>query len=308
MAEKHKTQLADCPLTYVATSSHPTGRPPSATIYLHGLMCLCFDSANSCTVAVAEAKNHLLTFGVWNKNNCETVDLTSLGAFDELAINVVRSGATVKGVNVYNGARFSTEKGGTFPDEDRWSYVDHCLDIGKAHCKTLKAQSGKLKKRFHIGNGLFSACRLTEVAFELRNPADPTKPPFNNKIGIVLAVDIFLNDKDVIEFKVTKGGTGVKSIVWRTGHAYEIKIDNSCSSKTGECKFDPRSTDETKRNDFHWYNKAVQVPANFNLWSTDPDTGSELFPKIGHCPFTGPFSDRAPCMPVGLGMTKPGNL
>jgi hypothetical protein len=307
MADKPETELAGFVPTYVTTSSHPAGRTPSATIYLHGLLCLCFDFASSCSVAVVEAKNHLLTFGVWDKNTCSEVDLSTLGAFNELEIDVVRGGAVVNQVNTYNGAPFSTAAGSAFPAEARWSYADHCLDLGKAHSKTLKARLGKLKKRFHIGNGLFSVCKLTQVDFELRNPTDPMRPSFKNKIGLVLAADLFLNDNDVIKFAV-KGGTEEASITWRTGDAYEIKIDNSCSTKTGACTFEPSSLDEIKRNDFHAYNGALDVPARFELWSTDPGRGTDEFPKIGHCPFGPPFSDRAPCMPAGLGMTPPGDL
>jgi hypothetical protein len=271
----------------------------SATIYLHGLLCLWFNGKTECTVGVNKrATTHAHKLEIWKKQgaSCTQIDVSRLAGCQNIEISV--NNPAEHEVYVYAPTSMPP------PAIERYSYVDHCLDLEEIHDGFLDKVPEALSPRYHIKNGFFCGYRLTDSLFILRKGTEETPP---KRIAAAVAADIFLNPKGYIEFN---GGPGKSlKLDWDTGFEYEIAITNSCSPAT-RCTYDVRSSDPRQRNDFylHYETTTVSNPANqFELINTTPDITT--FPiKLGGCkePEIGDydFSDPAPCAPIGFGNTS----
>lgn len=294
--------------TYQTQSIDPAGTP-SVRIFLHGLLCLYFNDKDLCTVAVnLQLPSHTPEFGVVQKvvkpapepPECKMIDVPLEADFKEMYINVRKSddpAGTVSSpsVYVYDGPRTRTSS--------RYSYVEYGLDLEKLHGFELEKNDGGLWPRFYITNGLFHACRLSKTEFAMYKRGAMTHSP--RSVALVVAADIYLQPDECVEF-VVDGKPLTPTLTY--GNEYEIAITNTCTSAT-ECHFKPDSMHREERNDFYMYYRTVKLldPADqFELVKdpgSDPDVHGDPI-NLGPCWQRNPFSDPAPCLPIGFGLTR----
>ena len=285
--------------TYIATNTHPGELPgglaPSVSIYFDGLLCLCFNHKEGCTVGVNVQGGHNLMLQIWKKPACEGMVVALPNPVRTIDL-IVKKGATpVNDVQVYNGAPIKV--GRTSENRDKY---DYCLDLEnpRMHGK-LDNNSGTLWPRFNINRGIFCAFQVSETVFELQNALHGTKPL--GKIALSLAADIFFSTGESIDV-LADGKPLSPAVTLAHPNEYEIAITNTCATNPYR---NPKDPDPAKRNDFHHYYKVLSLGSSehFGLWPLDP-LGTDTRLSLGPCSAHGhPFSDRAPCMPVGFGQT-----
>ena len=275
---------------------HPDGSPitPTATIYLNGLLCVCFDGSEECTVAVNQAELHIPRFGIWNKLDCGEIPLKLKAQIQDMRITV--SDPVESGVYVYN------PPAGVTPGHERYGYVQYSLDMEgpDLHNKAITHRPEKLTPRFRINNGLFCAYKLSQSRFALRQGNSNL---IKGHIGLGLAADLFVKEGGSIQFFVNGATTPDLSLPCSSGAAYEIAITNSCTADV----YDATSTDPMKRNDFYLYYQVVDVgtEAQFELVNIEPH-GTKDRTVLGDCVDKGqnPVSDPSPCQHLGFGRTS----
>lgn len=303
--EDTRKELLPFEATYKTTRVYPA-KPPSVTIFFHGLLCFCFDGSKVCEVGVnTESPLHRLEVEAWKKvpdpdptkpHGCEIVGIGLEAGFRSLDINVWHPDSDASGVCVYEGSSSRS-----IP---RHSYVEYCLDLEKYYDKPLIKEPGALQPRLYINHGIFSAYRVSKSRFALYND-DGTVAHGLENVAFVLAADIFLEpDKGYVEF-VVDGKTTLDTVLTH-GSEYEIAITNSCASAAG-CHFDPDSSKPEERNDFYVYYKAINLRPDekpFELVNIE-SAGSPTPSGMGHCCMSRhTFSDPAPCLPIGFGRSS----
>lgn len=283
-------------------SSYP-GKP-AATIFLNGLLCLCFNGKTQSTVAVNKRSSHRFAFEIYKKKEPKCELVKKFENFQKIEIAVQNSVSSMDGVYVYNGPDFLPPPLPTW--DTRKSYVDYCIDLEKAYGTSLPEKSTKpLGPRVFIDNGLFCAYKVSESTFELEGSPVPLGRAGSGNIALGVAVDIFMKDPGSITFTVDGSAPPFK-LDWTSPDEYEIGITNACDG----CTFTPKHpTDKRARNDFWMHYESLKLPTGkgeFNLRCIT-ELGSAAATILGQCINTqtagSPFSDPAPCMPILLGQS-----
>jgi hypothetical protein len=311
MANNSEEQLRELKTfvpTYRTQWKYPAGAR-AATIYLHGLLSLCFDGEQECTVGVNKQPSHTPKLGIWDKKNCETVYELSPDGSEVIKIEILdSSGAPKNGVYVY--APELAPPPPPTPPTDRFSYVKYSLDLEseKFHAARLEKVDSVLLPRFIINNGFFCAYKPTVSKFALLH--NGVERHIGN-IALAITADLFLDPNDVI--RVVNGPTTLWKQVWKTGMEFEIAITNACTDSTS-CVFNPSSKIPEERNDFYLHYKATTVDASDQFQLVNEMPGGSPDPiRLGVCiaaqqgsngGYYQPFSDPAPCAPIGFGMTN----
>ena len=196
MASDSETQQETEPevdYTYVKQLNYPS-KPPAATIYFNGLLCVCFDHTNGCTVAMNNKASHKVGIQISKGASCDRITFSE--KFHTLRIKATNPVPEHKGVYVYAPNSVSSEALAL----ERYSYVDYTLDMegSEMHNKRLTKVDENLWPRIHMTDGLFSAYKLSKSKFVLNS--DKTGEHTKGKsIGLALAADLFL-DGGNIEF------------------------------------------------------------------------------------------------------------
>ena len=297
--------------TYETKPEFPVGGP-SATIYFHGLLCLCFDGHTGCEVGVnTQTPSHRLRFEVWKKGSpCAQIPASLPMGFElpaghhKMNISVNNPVEAVDGVYVYAPASESSAGDGAYKaDRGRYSYVKYCVDLEGPdfHDKKLIKKPEALWPRFYINNGLFYTHQVTKSRCGLdRGGVLRELAPGN--LGLSLAADIFLGSGGSIDFVIDDEKESLLTLRIASGEKYEIAITNSCASET-ECGHPAASLVSTVPNDFYLYYKALDVAdeEQFDLVNI-ANSGDRSRIQLGACISSAtPVSDPAPCMSTGYG-------
>ena len=289
-------------ITYQTQNTHP-GTLPSATIYMGGLLCLCFDNARSCTVGVNNrvGNGHKWKFSIkevdqrTRKPNptpilaCKQGDP---GNWSEIHIDV--KGDTRRGAHVYNGEPVSIPN----INEQRFNLESSWVDLEgpRGHNCKVENDADTLWPRFYINNALFCASKLSTESFFLKDskPAPLTKPL--GPIALAVVADIFLDTNSKIEVKLASG----KILPLDNKKRYEIYIAN-------DCDYAPVAPDQT---DFHLHYKAffgafngdpgkMKLEDRFHLVCNNASAKGNVVQAAYDS-----LTDRAPCMATVLGQTR----
>jgi hypothetical protein len=302
-------------ITYRTKSTHPETLP-TATIYMGGLLCLCFDQTDKCTVAVNNmaGNGHKWKFSIVKQGSQKPiVELTQEIAPKLSEVHIDVTGGAIHGAYVYNGKRIvsiPTIKEQRFNLERSW--ID--LEGRKGHSQRVVNDNNTLWPRFYINDALFSTSKLSTASFALMdsNPNPLIKPLGNIALDIV--ADIFLqkeNPDSKIEVKLPD-----KTVSLEKGNRYHIYITNDCDSdfasehasyvpvlsdfhlhyKAFTRAFDGSPTKMKACDKFHLVCEA-ESSVKVKTESAVPQTGGDdLGPQ--------PYSDKAPCMQAVLGQTS----
>ena len=276
--------------TYVTTTTYPA--QPTATIYIEGLFGLCFKGQQRCTVGLNKQATHspVFKFYKWTpssppkETDCELLLDLPLDV-QRVAIHVKKNGTRKNAVQVYDGNSPSSSP-------DRYSFVDHCVDIEgpRGHNQRIKNKALSLWPRFYIDDGLFCAYKLSTADFDFKDTSGAVKVPLN-KLALAIAADLFLETGESIE--ITADGRTVKTVTIQAGSFYEIGITNLCG--------------DTELIDFDMHYAVLDVPSlsPYTLASKISGAGSTTRTILGHCINSdSDASDRAPCMAVVFGETE----
>ncbi len=284
-----------------------TTGPTFATIYFHGFLAMCFDGDKQCEVGVnSRASDHHLNVQVRKRGTllpCDAVELLLPDGFVDSAnkrtMNIEVKNPKIGGVYVYTPG--SPEAPVEDPVNDRYSYTHYSFDLesDEMHGTLIKKLSDVLWPRFHIDNGLFYTYKVSESDFKLKkkNTGDPVRERI---IGLVLAVDIYLNHLGTIEFKCNGEDEPRLKLIEDGTAKYEIAISNSC-----------RTTAKPKvRTEFYRYYNHIIDPSDpvmsdrFELDLKNPK-GPHTAVRYGPCDMGDfDFSDPAPCLPVTFGRSS----
>ena len=274
--------------TYKKAFNPPTVEP-TATIYIDGLLALCFNGKQRCTVAANIQPDHDLVFEIYKydsskKPPCnEIFKLLPTSTYQRVEIKVKKSDPTKNEVKVYSGSAIG----------DRDDFVKNCVDLegARGHTKRIKNKLSTLWPRFYIDDGLFYAYKLSTDDFNLKPDVSPPASVSLKKVALAIAADIFLEPGDTIEIMVD--GKAVKSL--DSGSQYQIGITNVCSSSTTTSDFNK-----------HYQSLDVSVLHPAKEYTLDNLTGLGTIGRtqLGPCIGGGLFSDRVPCMAVVFGQTE----
>jgi hypothetical protein len=286
--------------TYKTVAEYQTG-DPLLTIYFHGLLGLCFDGSRECTVGGNNgALAHQVKVQIKEVDSCEDLSDRLPASFQKMEIEV-RHPAT-DGVWVY------APKTDPDPSDGRYNYIEYGLDMegSTMHNRHLKKKPEILSPRFYINNGLFYVHQITQSKFVVK----PGKEGIPGKeVGLVLAVDIFLNpDNDKAQITFTCDGASTSSLTLpdKEGKRYEMAITNSCG-RMGSSE-EPAGLTSFRTTDFqmnYWAIDAADVDPGdrFDLLLTEVSSVTDGI-KLGICKMEGiVFGDPAPCLPVTFGQS-----
>ena len=292
--ETTNTPLERAAVTYETKNTHP-GTLPSATIYLDGLLCLCFDHANKCTIGVNNVAGsaHTWKFSIVDHES-NTIMACNQSDFPDLhEIHIDVKGGVTGGTFVYNGqhtVEIPTSGEHRFNLESSW--ID--LEGPRGHNKPVKNDAKTLWPRFYINEGLFCASKLSVASFDLKdNNLRPLIKPLG-KIALQVVADIFLDRDRQSKIEVKLPGDTVSL---DNTKRYQIYITNDCGSDS----LAPVHTD------FHLHYNAFSGAfghkagdqfrlVNHNLSKTDSAVAQTGDPDY--------FTDKAPCMNIALGQTS----
>lgn len=286
--------------TYQTKKTHP-GTLPSATIYLGGLLCFCFDNTEKCTVAVNNlvGNQHTWKFSIKELDQ-KAGKLTPIlackqgdpGNWSEIHITVKSHNR--RGVHVYNGGPVSIPH----IKEQRFNLESHWVDLEgpRGHNRKIENDKNTLWPRFYINDALFCASKLSTATFDLKNskPTPLTKPL--GQITLSVVADIFLDTSSHIEVQLASG----KILPLDNTKRYEIYIAN-------DCNYALVAPDES---DFHLHYNAFAGAFNGDRGKLKPE---DRFHLVCNASAKGkgesnlaydPLTDRAPCMATVLGQTK----
>lgn len=292
---------------YKLKTSHPKQKP-SATIYLGGLLCLCFDDVNNCTVGVNKVDKHKwkLRLREWGAtSDLRTWHQSTHSTYEQISI-VVTDGTTsptgTNGVYVYKGPDTGTLPGTT---EERFDLESNWVDLegDRGHGTSIKNDSKTLYPRLSIPDGLFCAYRLSKGLFNLENTKpSPELVKTLNKVALAVAADIYLNRTDAAGIKIILPD---ETYTLDKTKNYQIYFTNNCED----------STCDPNKIDFNLHYKAFsdafsgamgKLPKTdkcnlvYQQMSEEGDPDPIFFAdKDLH-----PLTDRAPCMTVTLGQTS----
>jgi len=293
--------------TYKKVETYPSGSE-SATIYLHGLVCMCFrNDFRLCTAAANHVSpSHTPRFGIFERSSCRPILELTPQYSQTIEIRAVNSlNVPIDDVSVYTPPPPHPPPP---PPVNRFSFTEHCLDLEVAHGAFLTKTPAVLGPMFKINNGLFSSYKLTVSEFELKLG---TRKVFDGTIGLAIVADLFLSSSDkILIFSIptpTATPTPIATLSLAGGEQYDIAITNACTNPM-TCRFDPTSPDPRVRSDFSLHYEATTVPLvnQFGLFKkTGPsgnsmDLGMCIPPEAGYYSVT-TFSDPAPCAPVCFG-------
>lgn len=280
-------------VTYKKAFKSPTVEP-TATIYIDGLLALCFNGQQRCTVAVNKQPDHDLVFEIHKYDSskpppgdCTRIfELLPTDSYQRVEIQVKKLSMRTNEVKVYSGS----------PVGDRDDFANNCVDLeGKrGHSRRIKNKLSTLWPRFYIDDGLFYAYKLSTDEFSLKPGVSPPPPPDPvplKKVALAIVADIFLKPGETIEIIVD--GKTLKSL--DSGSQYQIGITNVCSSSTTTSDFNK-----------HYQSLDVSVLHPAKEYTLDNLTGLGTIGRtqLGPCIGGGPFSDRVPCMAVVFGQTE----
>lgn len=313
--ERQGTSASD-PYTYVIADTYPSADPRdrTATIYFNGLLCLCFAGNNKCSIAMNHvSSSHTPRFGIWQRDSCKSIYELNPQHDQRIAIEVVDAVTETtprESVYVYGPTPTSPP-----PPADRHSYVRYCLDLEgeNFHDAEVGKDPSVLGPRFYINNGFFCTYKPTVSEFERRRDIDMNVRDLHS-VAVAITADIFLNPGEEILIKdVSKSpSTILKRLVWTSGVQWDIALTNACTGSTG-CTFNPDSTIPGERSDFSLHYKATTVlnDNQFGLFKKPGPSGGAIdlglcIPpeKEGEKGYYEPFSDPAPCAPMGFGRTS----
>ena len=296
-------------ITYKTKDTHP-GTLPWATIYLDGLLCLGFDQAKRCTVAVNNmtGKEHTWKFvieeldqktGVPGKR---IVDLKQGDTLSEVHIDV--TGGTTLGAYVFNGSSpvsIPAIKAQRFNLEGSW--ID--LESRRAHGKHIENDANTLWPRFYINDGLFCASKLSSQSFALMdsNPTPHVRPLGPIALGAV--ADIFLDRSPDSKIEVRLSG---RTVTLDRTKRHQIYISNGCGSDY--VSDHARASYEPVHSDFHLhyqaFSGAVKPEDRFHLVTESAKvTAASAVAQSGRgYTIKAAQNDKAPCMLTALGQTS----
>jgi len=278
-------------VTYTKAFKSPTVNP-TASIYIDGLLALCFKGSQKCTVAANKQSDHDLVFEIHTydstkpprKRCTEIFRLPPTSSYKRLEIKVKKLSPRTNEVKVYTGPAVS---------DDRDDFVKNCVDLegARGHTKRIKNKVSTLWPRFYIDDGLFYAYKLSTDDFNLKPDVSPPPPIPLNKVALAIAADIFLHSGDTIEIIVD--GKTVMSLA--SGSQYQIGITNVCSSSTAASDFNKH---------YQVLDVSVLDPAKEYTLENTTGLGTIGRTQLGPCIGGGVFSDRVPCMAVVFGQTE----
>ena len=290
------TQTRTLPITYETISTYP-GTLPSATIYMKGLLCLCFDHAKKCTVAVNNmaGNEHEWKFTVVDldsHNHERIVDLKG-DLYRLREVNIDVQGGAARGTHVYNGSTVSIPI-----NERRYNLEGYWVDLEgpRGHDRKVENDAKTLWPRFYINQGLFCASSLSTRSYDLRNT---NSTPLIKPLGLVacdIVADIFLdrnNPDSKIEITLPN-----RTVSLKNNKRYSIHITNDCFSH-----FTPGQTDfHLHYNAFYGAFKNANdqfhlVPHGSKVISTSSVMNKNIDEPDYH-------NDKAPCMGIALGRTS----
>jgi hypothetical protein len=282
--------------TYKTVSEYPAGKT-AATIYFHGLLGVCFDGSDKCIVgANNKASPHQVKIQIKEVGSCTSPSKSLPASFDKIEIRVTKP--SQEGVWVYAPTPEPD------PVDGRYSYVYYGIDLESPamHNRKLRKVPGALSPGFHITNGLFYTCKISQSKFAMKKGASegPVK-----KVGLVLAADIYLEADGKIEFFCDDDSTACLSLPEEKGKRYEIAITNSCESgSTAKPDFSLMSPTDFQQNYLVIDGTDVTSTDQFDL-TIKENSGIKGAIKFGSCNFGDiVFSDPAPCLPVTFGRSR----
>ena len=265
---------------------------PTASIYIDGLLALCFNGNQRCTVAANMQSDHELVFEIHKYDSSipapgDCTEILNLPpTYQRVELQVKKLSPRKNEVKVYSGS--------ALPD-DRDDLVKYCVDLegARGHSVRIKNKPSTLWPRFYIDDGLFCAYKLSTDEFNLEPNVSPPPPnPIKLKqVALAIAADIFLEPGETIEIIVD--GKTLMSL--DSGSQYQIGITNVCSSSTTTSDFNK-----------HYQSLDVSVLDPATEYTLDNLTGLGTIGRtqLGPCIGGGPFSDRVPCMAVVFGQTE----
>lgn len=291
--------------TYIPNGNYPAGRP-TATIYIDGLLAVCFKGDKKCTVAAHKQSTHTLALQVfkWTPNNppqpddCEAVEVNLPDNYQKVEIKVKKLTTSKKEVKVYNGPPHTlpppTAPPPPWPPDQRLNFIQLCVDLegGRGHTQRLKNKPSTLWPRFYIDDGLFCAYKESKDQFQL-TPKGMASAVTLNTVALAIAADIFLVAGESIE--ITADGMPLNPPVSLAfGSIYQIGLTNVCKMKPTV-------------DDFELYYEVLDIsllPApKYNLDNLT-GIGDPERTKLGPCLGGSHFSDRVPCMSAVFGQTN----
>lgn len=294
-----------------ALDYYPSGSP-AASIYLDGLLCLCFNGPAACTIGVNnQTPSHALKFRVFRRSDCRKIadipvnqEPQAQETFQIVVNKPLKPGPMdPAGVYVY--------KPSGPPVPGRHSY-EYWLDMEAltAHNTVLTKLSGKLYPRFQMEHAFFSTYAVSESKFRFHKGLTVFSTLEN--IALAQVADIFHESTGSIEIK--KNGSPILTLpALSAPDQYEIGITNSCQS--GKCMYSETGTTPKDRNDFYLYYDVidpVSVPVSDQLelinydpkGSTGPTPLGGCISKAEQPDPTAPASDRTPCMAIVFGKSS----
>ena len=279
-----------------------------------GLLCLGFDQARRCTVAVNNmtGKDHTWKFAIVELDQKTGipgkpfVDLKqgNIPVHSEVHIDV--TGGTTLGAYVYTGGPVSIPTNNAQRFDLQRSWID--LEGRRGHAQRVENDANTLWPRFYINEGLFCASKLSSQSFALM---DSKSTPLIRPLGPIAlgaVADIFLARNPDSKIEVKLPGQTVSLDIRKR---YRIYISNGCGSDYGS---DYASASyEPVRSDFHLhyqaFSGAIKPEERFQLVSETASSakvktvsaaaqsGRGYTIKAAH-------NDKAPCMLTALGQTS----
>jgi len=269
-------------MAYVTRAKYPLV-DPTATIYIHGLLAVCFKGKDKCTIAVNDEPAHTPIFQVWETNPCKELLRMTPSGTDPIKINVTKT-ATPPAVEVYNGMPMFVKQ--------RYNFINRCVDVEAIHGKPIPNKQGTLWPRVETNDGVFCGYKLSSGPFDFTDLAGTVLKDLD-LVSLGITGDIFLdNSSDSIE--VTGGGIS-SPLKLSYGKQYEIGITNLCYSNPTRLDFE----------DHYRVLEVSVLPKPKYTLHNRTGVGTITQVQMGNCvaKMISPFSDRTPCMAAVFGQT-----
>jgi hypothetical protein len=279
----------------------------TVTVVFHGLLAFCYNRRGEGEVGVYNGSEvHQLSLEVWEGTEGKGSLIYSypVGQASHLAPDLVLevNGPSLPGVWYYQPSEVFERLSSPQPEEKDFRWIVD-LENGEFYGRKLEKNPDAFKPKLRLKHGLFYTYRKTNSTFKVRKAQSGSERPLG-QIAHLVGANIYLARGGYAALRL---GDQELRFNQRPGKKYEIHFKNDC-----EGEYEPRHpTDKRRRNDFHCYFEAVDVPPGEEEYELILDRGGRAAGRrVQDLALVGGVeirsTDDAPCASSGYGKS-PGN-